>query len=126
MFEHLGLDVVTCGKTRDGDARVVAIQDGDPEGKNIIIVDDLVQTGGTLYECGMELLARGASEVSAFVAHGVFPQDAWARFATGGDRSVFKRFWVTNSIPTTTRNLDDEVFEVIDIMPQVLFDLDNY
>uniref|UniRef100_A0A7S2DHP0 Phosphoribosyltransferase domain-containing protein n=1 Tax=Octactis speculum TaxID=3111310 RepID=A0A7S2DHP0_9STRA len=76
MFEHLGLDVVTCGKTRDGDARVVAIQDGDPEGKNIIIVDDLVQTGGTLYECGMELLARGASEVSAFVAHGVFPQDA--------------------------------------------------
>jgi phosphoribosylpyrophosphate synthetase len=55
MFDGLGYDIVTCGKTRDGDKRVVTIQDGDCKGKNVIIVDDLVQTGGTLYECGLAL-----------------------------------------------------------------------
>ena len=40
---HLGHEIVTCGKTRDGDSRVVIIQDGDPTGKHVLIVDDLVQ-----------------------------------------------------------------------------------
>ena len=85
------------------------------------------QTGGTLYECGVALKELGASSVSAFVAHGVFPREAWKRFATGGDRNVFDNFWVTNSIPTTTGELPkDDVFRVIDIAPQVIHDLDSY
>jgi hypothetical protein len=78
------------------------VQDGDATGRRVIVIDDLVQTGGTLYECGAKLLELGAASVSAFVAHGVFPRDAWRRFARGGDRDVFSKFYVTNSIPTTT------------------------
>ena len=120
------LEIVTCGKVRDGDERFVTIQDGDPEGRVVVIVDDLVQSGGTLYECALALRKRGARAVNAFVAHGVFPRNAWTRFATGGDRAVFDTFWVTNSIPTTTKMLDDDVFEVVDLMPQIVQDLDNY
>ena len=120
------LEIVTCGKLRDGEKRFVTIQDGDPTGRNVVIVDDLVQSGGTLYECALALKDKGACTVSAFVAHGVFPRNAWMRFASGGDRAVFKKFWVTNSIPTTTKLLDDDVFEVIDLMPQIVQDLDNY
>ena len=36
------------------------IQEGNPRGKTVVIVDDLVQTGGTLYECGAVLKAQGA------------------------------------------------------------------
>lgn len=39
-------------------------------GKEVIVVDDLVQTGGTLFEAGMALKDAGAKSVSAFVAHG--------------------------------------------------------
>ena len=86
-----------------------------------------VQTGGTLYECGAKLLELGASGVSAFVAHGVFPKEAWKRFARGGDRDVFETFYVTNSIPTTTDKLPaDDVFTVIDLTERVIVDLDNY
>ncbi len=42
-----------------GDKRIVKIQDGTPTGRDVVIVDDLVQTGGTLYECAVALKAAG-------------------------------------------------------------------
>ena len=116
--------IIVCGKVRDGDKRVVTVQDGDATGRRVVVVDDLVQTGGTLYECGAKLLELGAASVSAFVAHGVFPRDAWKRFARGGDRDVFSKFYVTNSIPTTTDRLPkNDVFEVIDLTDRLVGDL---
>ena len=127
MFDPATYEIIVCGKIRDGDVRSVTVQDGDPAGRNVVIVDDLVQTGGTLYECGVALEQLGAATVSAFVAHGVFPQDAWLRFARGGDRDVFDTFYVTNSIPTTTNKLPrDDVFTVIDLTARIVDDLDGF
>jgi ribose-phosphate pyrophosphokinase len=127
MFKGLGFEIVTCGKTRDGDKRVVVIQDGNPKGKNVVIVDDLVQTGGTLYECGVALKNAGAGEVNAFVAHGVFPNESWRRFMKAGDRGCFTRFYLTNSIPTVTDVLPkDDVFVVLDLAQKIVEDLDEY
>mmetsp|Transcript_4152 Transcript_4152/g.6335 ORF Transcript_4152/g.6335 Transcript_4152/m.6335 type:complete len:366 (-) Transcript_4152:8-1105(-) len=127
MFEGEKLHIVICGKIRNGDFRAITIQDGEPKGKHIVIVDDLVQTGGTLYECGVALKERGALSVSAFVAHGVFPREAWKRFMKGSDRSVFSTFWVTNSIPTTTDKLPtNDVYSVLDLSDKIVQDLDHY
>jgi phosphoribosylpyrophosphate synthetase len=127
MFKGLGYEVVTCGKTRNGDKRVVNIQDGNPKGKRVVIVDDLVQTGGTLYECGVALKAAGCLEVSAFVAHGVFPNESWKRFMKSGDRGVFSKFFLTNSIPTVTNTLPiNDVFEILDLKAKIVADLDAY
>lgn len=127
MFKGLGFEIVTCGKTRDGEKRVVTIQDGNAQGKRIVIVDDLVQTGGTLYECGVALQKAGAVEVSAFVAHGVFPNESWKRFMKAGDRGCFHKFYLTNSIPTVTDALPkDDVFVVLDLAQKVVDDLDAY
>lgn len=123
------LSLIVCGKTRGKrDERTVVIQDGDAMNKTVVIVDDLVQTGGTLYECGKVLLEAGAKSVSAFVSHAVFPKDSWVRFNKGGDRACFETFWVTNSIPTVTGHLPvkDGVFEVLDLMEIVIDDLDHY
>jgi ribose-phosphate pyrophosphokinase len=127
MFKGLGFEIVTCGKTRDGDKRSVIIQDGNAKGKRIVIVDDLVQTGGTLFECGVALTNAGALEVNAFVAHGVFPNDSWKRFMKAGDRGCFNKFYLTNSIPTITNSLPkDDVFVVLDLAPKIVDDLDMY
>lgn len=130
MFQDMeGVEIIVCGKTRGvGDARTVTIQDGDAAGKHIVIVDDLVQTGGTLYETGKVLEGAGASSVNAFVTHGVFPNQSWKRFNKGGDRACFDKFWVTNSIPTVTNNLPvkDGIFEVLDLMDLIICDLDHY
>ena len=127
MFKGLGFEIVTCGKTRDGDKRVVNIQDGDCKGKNIVIVDDLVQTGGTLYECGVALKNAGCLSVNAYVTHAVFPKESWKRFLKNGDRGVFDKFFLTNSIPTVTDVLPrDDVFEVLDLKQKIIDDLDAY
>lgn len=127
MFKGLGFEIVTCGKTRDGDKRVVTIQDGNCKGKNVVIVDDLVQTGGTLYECGVALLKSGATSVSCFVAHGVFPAESWKRFLKNGDRGCFERFYLTDSIPSVTKVLPkDDVYCVLPLRDIIVEDLDKY
>eukprot|EP01035_Chromulina_nebulosa_P017980 gene17980-23612_t len=129
QFKKQGYDIIICGKVRDGHKRIVKIQDGNPFGKNIIIVDDLVQTGGTLHECGLALLHAGATQVNAFAAHAVFPNSSWKKFSKLhlGNRAIFNKIYLTNSIPNTTNELiNDDSFEVLDLMPQILYDLYNY
>ncbi|KAH9602978.1 hypothetical protein KSS87_006576 [Heliosperma pusillum] len=42
---------IVCAKVREGDQRIVRLKEGDPRGRHVVIVDDLVQSGGTLLEC---------------------------------------------------------------------------
>ena len=45
---------------RDGDKRIVRLKEGSPAGRHVVIVDDLVQSGGTLIECQSMLAQMGA------------------------------------------------------------------
>ena len=92
-------DEVVCTKVREGDKRIVTIKEGKPMGKHIVIVDDLVQSGGTLIECAKVLRREGASAVSAYVTHGVFPNESWRRFTDPA--AGFANFWITDSCPQT-------------------------
>ncbi|GER41477.1 ribose-phosphate pyrophosphokinase [Striga asiatica] len=55
LFDHFPM--VICNKVREGDKRIVRIKEGNPAGCHVVIVDDLVQSGGTLIECQVLLLA---------------------------------------------------------------------
>jgi phosphoribosylpyrophosphate synthetase len=80
-FSGAGIELVTCCKKRNvgQEGRVVEIFDGDPSGKNVLIMDDLIQTGGTLFDAATKLLESGAKSVSGFVVHAVFPKECWRR-----------------------------------------------
>lgn len=49
---------MVCAKVREGDKRIVRIKEGNPEGCHVVIVDDLVQSGGTLIECQVILIHK--------------------------------------------------------------------
>jgi phosphoribosylpyrophosphate synthetase len=120
---------VTCGKKRMGDVRKVVIQDGDPMGLHMLIVDDMVKSGGTLVECAKALMAAGALAVSAYVTHAGFPGDSARRFCRGGQYAgIFKRFYVSDSNPVVVDKIkeiaeEDTIFEIIELLPQVLLDI---
>lgn len=132
-FKHLfteafpDMEIVVCSKKRDVDdpaVRKVVIKDGFPKGKHCLIVDDLVQSGGTLYECAKKLEDEGAVAVSAFVVHAIFPNESWKKFARGGDKSIFKYFFTTDSNPQVVKHLPrGDAFEVLSLLPQILSDL---
>merc|ERR1712066_1224764 len=74
-----GFPMIICNKVRDGDKRLVAIKEGEPKACHCVIVDDLVQSGGTLLECAKPLKEGGASKVSCWCTHGVFPKESWKK-----------------------------------------------
>ena len=53
-IEHTSNMQIVCAKVREGDKRIVRIKEGDPKGRHVVIVDDLVQSGGTLIECQVD------------------------------------------------------------------------
>lgn len=56
---------IICTKVRDGAKRIVRLKEGEPEGRHVVIVDDLVQSGSTLIECQVRLLALPAAPAPA-------------------------------------------------------------
>ncbi len=70
--KHLGVPMVLCHKTRKvanvvDDMRVI----GEVKGKNVIIVDDMVDTAGTLCKAADMMMEQGANSVRAIVSHGI-------------------------------------------------------
>jgi len=115
---------VICTKVRDGEKRLVQLKEGDPRGRHVVIVDDLVQSGGTIIECQKLLALKGAAHVSAYVTHGVFPKESYNRFQSEGPDGAsprgssigFRYFWLTDSIPSTVKAVDNRApFEVLSL-----------
>jgi ribose-phosphate pyrophosphokinase len=94
--KRLEADLILIDKRRprQNDAEVMNII-GDADGKNILIVDDLVDTGGTLCNAVTALKASGAKDVYAACTHPVLSGIALERI----ERSGLERMLVTDSIP---------------------------
>jgi ribose-phosphate pyrophosphokinase len=82
---------------RREDAHTVEIMNviGEVKGRTCLIVDDMIDTGGTLVRGSQALLDKGAREVYACCTHGVFAADAVEKIC----KSPLKQLVITNSIP---------------------------
>jgi ribose-phosphate pyrophosphokinase len=90
LAARLALPHMTARKTRHGD-RSVEIELPNPEGvrgRPVLLVDDLVSSGGTLAVCARALVAAGAVSIDAIVTHALFPRVTLDEFARAGIRSV--------------------------------------
>ncbi len=75
--------------------------EGKVKGQHAIIVDDIVDSGGTVKNCAIRLLEEGTTDVSMMMAHGVFSNNAVERLysAKASDmKPVFTRIVVTDAI----------------------------
>lgn len=121
LCEEYGIeyDSIVCSKARKGDRRDVTIASGDPNGRYVIIVDDIAQTGGTLVECQRAIAAAGAKHVSAYTTHAVFPKDKHEMILPERDQdpsSGFHKFYITDSCAETANKLKDRApFQVISL-----------
>jgi len=120
--KFVGFPIIVCAKVREGDKRIIRITDrmnfheNNNDLSHVLIVDDLVQSGGTLDECRKALISNGAKKVSAYVTHAVFPNEGYCKFFEGGERAGFENFYITNTIPSVAEKVrGKKPFQVIDI-----------
>ncbi|MDJ0931571.1 ribose-phosphate pyrophosphokinase [Breoghania sp.] len=108
------LAIVDKRRERPGESEVMNTI-GDVAGRDCILVDDIVDSGGTLCNAADALLAKGATSVTAYITHGVLSGGAVARVAA----SRLKELVITNSIEPTAAVESAPNIRVISIAPLI-------
>ena len=125
FFPHY--KTIVCSKVREDNTRIIKItnklnfpkDDNDIDYDEVIIVDDLVQSGGTLIKCKEALEKLGYKKISAYVTHAVFPNEGWNKII----KANFHKFYTTNTIPQVTSKLKE--FSCFQIFPIFKNNLNN-
>jgi ribose-phosphate pyrophosphokinase len=98
LAKRIGADLAIVDKRREraGESEVMNII-GDVEGRSCILIDDIVDSGGTICNAADALLREGAKDVCAYATHGVLSGGAVARIKG----SKLKSLVITDSIAST-------------------------
>jgi ribose-phosphate pyrophosphokinase len=120
IASKIGCDLAIVDKRRPkaGVSEVMNII-GDVANKQCIIVDDIVDSGGTLCNAAMALISQGANSVSAYITHGVLSSNACEKIAN----SKLENLVITNSIEPSeqaknTKNIN--IINVADLLAQAI------
>ncbi|MEI9996637.1 MAG: ribose-phosphate pyrophosphokinase [Rhizomicrobium sp.] len=114
LAKRLGTELAIVDKRREraGESEVMNII-GDVEGRSCILIDDIVDSGGTICNAAEALLRNGAKDVCAYATHGVLSGGAVARIAG----SKLKSMVVTDSISATEEQRKCATIRRISIAP---------
>ena len=115
--KYLGCPLVLCNKTR-ARANVVATMQiiGEVEGKNVVIIDDMVDTAGTITKAADLMMSAGAKSVRACASHCVMSGPASERV----QESALSEIVFTDSIPYTLRCAKVKQISVADMFAETI------
>jgi len=85
---------------------------GNVHGKNVLLFDDMIDTGGTIIQAVKLLKKHGAKQINVAATHGIFSQNARDRLT----RLPIEKILVTNSLPQTKHNK----IKILNIIPLIL------
>ena len=107
---NVGLAIVDKRRPKPGQSQVMNIV-GDVKGKTCIIVDDIIDSGGTIVNAAKALKDRGAKEVYVYITHGVLSGEAVKKIKN----SVIKNLVITDTIDNMNRVKGAKNIEVLSI-----------
>jgi len=98
LAKRIDVPIAICDKRRErpGESEVMNVI-GDVKGKRCVLIDDIVDSGGTLCNASDALMKHGATEVMAYITHGVLSGGAVSRIKN----SSLKSLVITDSIQPT-------------------------
>ena len=115
--KYLESDVVICYKQR-AKANVISHMEliGDVTGKNVVLVDDMVDTAGTLTRAAQLMMERGALSVRAVCTHPVLSGNAYERV----ENSMLEELIVSDSIPLRQKSEKIKVISSAELFADVM------
>ena len=107
---NVGLAIVDKRRPKPGQSQVMNVV-GDVKDQTCIIVDDIIDSGGTIVNAAKALKARGAKEVYVYITHGVLTGDAVKKIKN----SVIKNLVITDTIDNGEKTKNTKNIEVLPI-----------
>ena len=115
--KYLDVDLALCYKQRKKANKIESMTIiGDVEGKDVVIIDDMIDTAGTLTMSAQLFMDHGAKSVSACCTHALLSGPAHDRI----ENSVLKELVVTNTIPLKRKNKKIKVLSVANLFSDVM------
>lgn len=115
--KYFETDFVICDKTREKANQVKSVQViGDVENKDVIIIDDLIDTGGTISMASKVIMKKGAKSVRAVITHPVLSGNAEENL----EKSSLLELVVTDSIPLKFRNKKIKVLSIAGLIAKAI------
>ena len=120
--KFLKSDVVICYKQR-AKANIISHMEliGDVEGKNVVLVDDMVDTAGTLAKAADLMIKRGAMSVRAICTHAILSGNAYEKI----EKSKLEELIVTDSIPSKQDHYKVRVLSCAPLFADVMKSVHN-
>lgn len=119
----LGTGFVICYKQR---AKPNVVENmaliGDVKGKDVILIDDIIDTAGSITRAAELIMDEGASSVRAFCTHAVFSGKAYDRL----ESSPFSEVVVTDTIPLRRQSSKIKVLSTAELFAEVIHRVENY
>lgn len=113
--ENVGLALVVRRPTSQGQDVLVDLV-GDVKGKNVLIVEDVVDSGRSMRRAARAAKEAGAKHIWGFASHAVLPKDSGSRL----EQSPLEKILVLNTVPLSADTLSQcSKFIVIDVAPQI-------
>lgn len=93
---------------------------GDVAGKDVLIVDDMTESGGTLCEAAKLVKANGAKSVRAAISHGVLNEKGYARLKEGFKEGFIDELITTNSTSVDPKGLPITVLSIAHLLGEAI------
>ncbi|MEO6387958.1 MAG: ribose-phosphate pyrophosphokinase [Croceibacterium sp.] len=113
-LDNAQLAIVDKRREKPGESEVMNII-GDVQGRRCVLVDDIVDSGGTLCNAARALMDAGAKSVAAYITHGVLSGGAVARV----NNSALTELVITDSILPTDATTDSARIRVLPVAPLI-------
>ena len=113
-LDNAPLAIVDKRRDRPGESEVMNII-GEVKGRHCILIDDIVDSGGTLCNAAQALLDQGATSVAAYITHGVLSGGAVARV----DGSSLAELVITDTIRPTDAAIDSNKIRILTVAPLI-------
>ena len=115
--KFLNVDLALCYKQRKKANEIASMTIiGDVKGKDVVIIDDMVDTAGTLCKSAEQFMEHGAKSVRAICTHAILSGPAYERI----EESVLEELIVTNTIPAKRKSDKIKVLSVANMFADVI------
>ena len=120
--KFLKSDVVICYKQREK-ANIISHMEliGNVEGKNVVLVDDMVDTAGTLTKAADLMIERGALSVRAICTHAILSGNAYEKI----ENSKLEELIVTDSIPSKKNSPKVRILSCAELFAEVMLSVSS-